>query len=80
MLTEVSLTALLWFTLVAPLGLPWWTPLVAFGAILGAIAALARLARRHPSGWWQGLTALSEPQACARVAMFVALAATTQIA
>jgi uncharacterized membrane protein YbhN (UPF0104 family) len=79
-LTEVSLAALFSFTLVAPLGLPWWTPLVAFGAILGAIAALARLARRHPSGWWQGLTALSEPRARARVAMFVALAVTTQIA
>lgn len=79
-LTEVSLAALFSFTLVAPLGLPWWTPLAAFGAILAAVAALARLARRHPSGWWQGLTALSEPRARARVAMFVALAVTTQIA
>ena len=79
-LTEVSLAALFSFTLVAPLGLPWWTPLVAFGAILAAIAALARLARRHPRGWWQGLAALSEPRARTRVAIFVALAVTTQIA
>jgi len=79
-LTEVSLAALFSFTLVAPLGLPWWTPLAAFGAILAAITALARLPGRHPSGWWQGLTALSEARARARVAMFVALAVTTQIA
>ena len=79
-LTEVSLAALFSFTLVAPLSLPWWTPLVAFGAILAAIAALTRLARRHPSGWWKGLTALSEPRARPRVAIFVALAVTTQIA
>ncbi len=79
-LTEVSLAALFSFTLVAPLGLPWWTPLAAFGAILAAIAALARLPGRHPSGWWRGLTALSEPRARTRVAMFVALAVTAQIA
>jgi uncharacterized membrane protein YbhN (UPF0104 family) len=79
-LTEVSLAALFSFTLVAPLGLPWWMPLAAFGAIVGAIAALTRLARHHPSGWWQGLSALSEPRARARVAIFVALAVTTQIA
>jgi uncharacterized membrane protein YbhN (UPF0104 family) len=79
-LTEVSLAALFSFTLVAPLDVPWWTPLVAFGAILATIAALARLARRHLSGWWQGLTALSEPRARARVAVFVTLAVTTQIA
>jgi uncharacterized membrane protein YbhN (UPF0104 family) len=79
-LTEVSLAALFSFTLVAPLGVPWWAPLVAFGAILAAIAALARLPGRHPSGWWQGLTALSEPRARIRVATFVALAVTTQIA
>jgi uncharacterized membrane protein YbhN (UPF0104 family) len=79
-LTEVSLAALFSFTLVAPLSLPWWTPLVAFVAILAAIAALARLARRHPSGWWKGLTALSEPRARVRVAIFVALAVTMQIA
>jgi uncharacterized membrane protein YbhN (UPF0104 family) len=79
-LTEVSLAALFSFTLVAPLSLPWWTPVVAFGAIVAAIAALARLARRHQSGWWKGLTALSEPRARTRVAIFVALAVTTQIA
>lgn len=79
-LTEVSLAALFSFTLVAPLALPWWMPLVAFVAILAVIAALARLARRHPRGWWKGLTALSEPRARTRVAIFVALAVTTQIA
>jgi hypothetical protein len=57
-LIEVSLAALFSFTLVAPLGLPWWTPLVAFFAILATVAGLARQARRHSSGWWKGLAAL----------------------
>jgi hypothetical protein len=71
MLMEVALAALFSFTLVAPLGLPWWTPLVGFCAVLAVVAGLARLARRHPSGWWRGVAALSEPRACTRVAVFV---------
>jgi uncharacterized membrane protein YbhN (UPF0104 family) len=79
-LIEVSLAALFSFTLVAPLGLPWWTPLVAFFAVLAVVAGLARQARRHPSGWWTGVAVLSEPRARARVAIFVALAVCGQIA
>jgi len=75
-LTELALATLFSFTLVAPLGLPWWTPLVGFCAVLAVVGGLARLARRHPSGWWKGLAALGE----ARVAVFVALAVCAQIA
>ncbi len=79
-LMELSLATLFSFTLVAPLGLPWWTPLVGLGAVLAVVAGLARLARRHPSGWWKGLAALSEPPARIRVAIFVALAVSGQVA
>jgi uncharacterized membrane protein YbhN (UPF0104 family) len=79
-LMELSLATLFSFTLVAPLGLPWWTPLVGFCAVLAVVAGLARLARRHPSGWWRGLAALSEPRARIRVAIFVVLAVCGQVA
>jgi len=79
-LTEVALGTLFSFTLVAPLGLPWWTPLLGLCAVLAIVAVLARLARRHPSGWWKGLTALSDARARTRVAIFVALAVTAQVA
>jgi uncharacterized membrane protein YbhN (UPF0104 family) len=79
-LIEVSLAALFSFTLVAPLGLPWWTPLVAFCAVLALVVGLARLARRHSSGWWTGVAALSDPRARTRVAIFVVLAVCGQIA
>jgi uncharacterized membrane protein YbhN (UPF0104 family) len=79
-LMELSLATLFSFTLVSPLGLPWWTPLVGFCAVLAVVAGLARLARRHPSGWWKGLAALSEPRARTRVAIFVTLAVCGQIA
>jgi len=79
-LMEVTLATLTSFTLVAPLGLPWWTALVAFCAVLASVAGLARLARRHPSGWWRGLAALGEARARARIALFVVLAVSAQIA
>lgn len=79
-LTEVALGTLFSFTLVAPLGLPWWTPLAGFCVVVGAVGALARLARQHPSGWWKGLSALGEARARTRVAIFVALAVCAQIA
>jgi uncharacterized membrane protein YbhN (UPF0104 family) len=79
-LMEVALGTLTSFTLVGPLGLPWWTPIIAFCAVLAAVAGLARLARRHPSGWWRGLAVLGEARARTRVAMFVVLAVCAQIA
>jgi uncharacterized membrane protein YbhN (UPF0104 family) len=79
-LMEVTLATLFSFTLVAPLSLPWWTPVVGFCAVLAVVAGLARLARRHSSGWWKGLAALSEPRARKRVAVFVVLAVCGQIA
>jgi hypothetical protein len=78
-LMEVALGTLASFTLVGPLGLPWWTPIVAFCAVLAIVAGLARLAQRHPSGWWQGLAALGQGRARARVAIFVVLAVCGQI-
>jgi Lysylphosphatidylglycerol synthase TM region len=78
-LMEVALGTLTSFTLVAPLGLPWWTPIAGFVAVLAVVAGLARLARRHPSGWWHGLAALSEARSRRRVALFVLLAVCGQI-
>lgn len=79
-LMEVSLAALFSFTLVVPLGLPWWTPLFAFCAALAVVAGLARLAQHHPSGWWKGAAALGDGRARTRVAIFVVLAVCGQIA
>jgi uncharacterized membrane protein YbhN (UPF0104 family) len=79
-LTEVALATLFSFTLVAPLGLPWWTPIVAFCVVIAAVAGLGRLARGHPSGWWKGLAALGEARTRTRVAIFVTLAVGAQIA
>jgi uncharacterized membrane protein YbhN (UPF0104 family) len=77
---EVALGVLTSFTLVAPLGVPWWSPIAGFCFVLGVVAVLARVARRHPSGWWHGLSALSDGRGRSRVALFVVLAVGAQIA
>jgi uncharacterized membrane protein YbhN (UPF0104 family) len=79
-LTEVAFATLFSFTLVAPLGLPWWTPLVGLCVVIAVVGGLARLARRHPSGWWQGLSALRQVRAQTRVVIFVGLAVSGQVA
>ena len=51
------LAALSSFTLVGPLGLPWWTPVILVAVMLGVVAALRRLAGRD-HGFWTGLAVL----------------------
>lgn len=55
---EIALGAIFSFTLVAPLGIPWWVPLVALAVGLGVVSALSRVAHRKRSGIWNGLAVL----------------------
>lgn len=55
---EIALAALCSFTLVGPLGVPWWAPLVALALGVGVVAGLSRLAHRKREGFWNGLAVL----------------------
>ncbi len=55
---EVTLAALTSFTLVGPLGLPWWLPLIALAVTGLAVAGLRTLAGRRRRGFWCGLAVL----------------------
>lgn len=55
---EIALAAVCSFTLVAPLGIPWWLPLVALAAGGAVVVALSRLARCKHHGFWGGLAVL----------------------
>jgi uncharacterized membrane protein YbhN (UPF0104 family) len=57
---EIALAAIFSFTLVAPLGVPWWAPLVAFAAVGGVFAGMQRVARNRRSGIWRGIAVLRE--------------------
>lgn len=77
---EGILAALMSFTLVGPLGLPWWTPVLAFGVIAGLLAILQRVARHRRQGIWAGLAILRGLDGRARIVALVVLAVVIQIA
>jgi uncharacterized membrane protein YbhN (UPF0104 family) len=76
---EGMLAALSSYTLVGPLGLPWWTPLIAFAVMVGVVVVLSRLADRG-HGFCQGLAVLRSLQGRKRVIALVLVAVFAQIA
>jgi uncharacterized membrane protein YbhN (UPF0104 family) len=55
---EIALAAICSFTLVGPLNVPWWAPLIALALALGAVAGLGLLAKKKRHGFWNGLAVL----------------------
>jgi uncharacterized membrane protein YbhN (UPF0104 family) len=76
---EATLAALASFTLVAPLGLPWWLPIIGIAVMATASAGLRHLARRKGRELWKGLAVLRTLGAGSRVVGFVLLAVFAQI-
>jgi len=77
---EAVLAALTSFTLVGPLGLPWWVPLVLFAVALLLAAGLRRVAARWREGFWSGLAVLRSLRGRNRVLAFILVAVLAQIA
>jgi uncharacterized membrane protein YbhN (UPF0104 family) len=76
---EAALAALTSFTLIGPLGLPWWLPLIAI-AVVGTISAgLRRLALGKGRELWKGLAVLRQLRSGSRVVGFVLVAVFAQI-
>jgi len=76
---EATLAALTSFTLVVPLGLPWWLPIVALAVIGTASAGLRHLALNKGRELWRGLTVLRRLNHGSRVVAFVLIAVFAQI-
>ena len=55
---EIALAGLCSFTLIGPLGIPWWLPLILLVVGVGIVAGLSGLAGRKTHGLWQGLAVL----------------------
>jgi hypothetical protein len=67
------------FTLVAPLGLPWWLPLIGL-AVVGLVSAgLRQLPLRKGRELWRGLLVLRSFRGGSRVVGFVLVAVVAQI-
>jgi uncharacterized membrane protein YbhN (UPF0104 family) len=76
---EALLAALSSFTLVGPLGLPWWVPLILLAVIATASAGLRQLALAKGRELWRGLAVLRSLSGGGRVVAFVLVAVFAQI-
>jgi uncharacterized membrane protein YbhN (UPF0104 family) len=76
---EAVLAALASFTLIGPLGFPWWAPLICV-AVMGTLSAgLRHLAQRKTRELWKGLAVLRSLRGGGRVVGFVLVAVFAQI-
>jgi uncharacterized membrane protein YbhN (UPF0104 family) len=76
---EATLAALTSFTLVGPLGLPWWLPLIGLAVIGTASAGLRHLALRKGRELWRGLAIARSLGGGSRLIGFVLVAVFAQI-
>ena len=76
---EAMLAALTSFTLIGPLGLPWWLPIVLFAVVAGISTGLRHLALRKGRKVWSGLAVLRNLRGGSLVVGFVLIAVFAQI-
>jgi uncharacterized membrane protein YbhN (UPF0104 family) len=76
---EAMLAALASFTLIAPLGLPWWLPVIAIGVIGTVSAGLRRMALNTGRHLWRGLAIARRLGHGSRLTAFVLVAVFAQI-
>jgi len=79
LVVEAALAALTSFTLVGPLGLPWWVPLICLAIVGAASAGLRRLALQKGRQQWRGLAIVRSLPSGSRLIGFVLVAVFAQI-
>jgi uncharacterized membrane protein YbhN (UPF0104 family) len=76
---EIVLAATFSFTLIAPLGLPWWVPAIAVVVMAGVVFGLRRLSECRRTGLWAGL-AIFHMKGRWRMIAFTLIAVCAQVA
>jgi uncharacterized membrane protein YbhN (UPF0104 family) len=77
---EAGLAALTSVTLIGPLGLPWWCPIIFVAVIGGLTFGLRRLSVRAARPFWQGLAVLHTFREGRNLFLLVLIAVFAQIA
>jgi hypothetical protein len=80
LVVEAALAALTSFTLVGPLGLPWWLPLALLAAVVGTSAVVRGVAAANARWLHSGLAVLGSRHGRVRLVGFVLVAVFAQIA
>jgi uncharacterized membrane protein YbhN (UPF0104 family) len=76
---EAMLAALASFTLIGPLSLPWWLPIIGLAVVASVSAGLRQLALLKGRELWRGLSVLRSLRGGSRVIGFVLVAVFAQI-
>ena len=76
---EICLAAIFSFTLVAPLGVPWWVPAIAVAVMSAAVFGLRRLSHNRREGLWAGLAVIRHKSG-GRLVFFTIFAVVAQVA
>lgn len=76
---EAALAAATSFTLIGPLGLPWWLPIIMLAVIATLGAGLRHLAVRTTRELWRGLAIIRRLNHGSRLVLFVLVAVFAQI-
>ncbi len=77
---EGALAAVASFTLVAPLGLPWWVPAACVAALAAVVFGLRSVAIKKVHGLWSGLGVMRSVKGGSTLLGFVLIAVFAQIA
>ncbi len=77
---EIALAAILSFTLISPLGMPWWAAVLIVTGATAAIAGAGRFVRHRREGFWQGLEVLRGLQSRNVIIALVCFATGAQVA
>ena len=76
---EIVLAAVCSFTLVGPLGIAWWLPLVFLGVAFAIIFATTKLAQGRRDGFWAGLAVMRGLSNRSRIIALVMFATGAQV-
>lgn len=79
MAVELVFGALTSFTLIGPLGLPWWAPIIILAAVGALSTGLRHLAQRTTRALWSGLLVLRSARGGGRLTLFVMIAIAAQV-
>jgi len=76
---EAALAAVMSFTLVGPLSVPWWVPLLCLAFMVAVITGLRGVARDRREGFWKGLAVMRGLKGRSSITGLVVLAVCAQI-